>query len=264
MRMAALLGAMGAFLLLAGPGHGGTVEDEAIARSQAAVGRAVAGFTFTTSEGKRLAIEELRGKPLLVTLIYTSCADVCPAVIESLAAAADAADGELGADSYRVLTVGFDTANDTPDRMRSFARARGVDKANWVFAAAAPGEIDRFAAAVGFSYFASAGGFNHPAQVTLIDRDGRVFDQVYGGSFDPPTLIEPLKRLIFGGGRPLFSLAGLGDRIKLFCTVYDPRTGRYYFDYSLFVTIVIGVLCLAGAFWFLVRETRKSFRGGSA
>ena len=68
----------------------------------------------------------------------------------------------------------------------------------------------------------------------------------------------------FGGARPLFSLAGLGDRIKLFCTVYDPRSGRYYFDYSLFVTIVIGVLCLAGALWFLVRETRKSFRGGSA
>ena len=132
------------------------------------------------------------------------------------------------------------------------------------FAAAAPGDIARFAEAVGFSYFASAGGFNHPAQVTLIDRDGRVFDQVYGGSFDPPTLIEPLKRLIFGGARPLFSLAGLGDRIKLFCTVYDPRSGRYYFDYSLFVTIVIGVLCLAGALWFLVRETRKSFRGGSA
>ena len=70
--------------------------------------------------------------------------------------------------------------------------------------------------------------------------------------------------LICCGARPLFSLAGLGDRIKLFCTVYDPRSGRYYFDYSLFVTIVIGVLCLAGALWFLVRETRKSFRGGSA
>ena len=83
----------------------------------AKTGQPVAGFTFTTSEGKRLAIEEFRGKPLLVTLIYTSCADVCPAVIESLAAAADAADGELGADSYRVLTVGFDTANDTPDRI---------------------------------------------------------------------------------------------------------------------------------------------------
>ena len=264
MRLAALLGAMGAFLLLAGPGHAGTVEDEAIARSQAAIGRPVAGFAFTTGDGRRLAIEEFRGKPLLVTLIYTSCADVCPAVIESLAAAAAAADDQLGADSYRVLTIGFDTASDTPDRMRSFARARGVDKANWVFAAADPGAVDRFAEAVGFSYFASAGGFNHPAQVTLIDRDGRVYDQVYGGSFDPPALIEPLKRLIFCGARPLFSLSCLGDRIKLFCTVYDPRTGRYYFDYSLFVTILIGAFCLAGALWFLVREARKSLTSGGA
>ena len=30
--------------------------------------------------------------------------------------------------------------------------------------------------------------------------------------------------------------------MKLFCTVYDPRTGRYYFDYSLFASIIIGAL----------------------
>jgi protein SCO1 len=123
--------------------------------------------------------------------------------------------------------------------------------------------MERFAAAIGFSYFASAGGYEHPAQVTVLDASGRVFSQVYGGSFTAPAIMEPLKSLIFGGARPVFSLAGLGDRIKLFCTVYDPRTGRYYFDYSIILSIAIGALCLAGTLYFLVREVWKSMRAGS-
>ncbi len=80
---------------------------------------------------------------------------------------------------------------------------------------------------------------------------------------DPlPAVVEPLKSLIYGGSRPVFSLAGLGDRIKLICTIYDPRTGRYYFDYSIIFSIVIGASFLAIAFHFLVRELRKSVRAG--
>ena len=35
-------------------------------------------------------------------------------------------------------------------------------------------------------------------------------------------------------------LAGLTSRIKLFCTTYDPVRDGYYFDYSLFLGILIG------------------------
>jgi protein SCO1/2 len=72
--------------------------------------------------------------------------------------------------------------------------------------------------------------------------------------------MEPLKSLIFGGSRPVFSLAGLSDRMKLFCTVYDPRTGRYYFSYAIFLSAAIGAFCLLAVLAFLVRETRKSLK----
>jgi len=35
-------------------------------------------------------------------------------------------------------------------------------------------------------------------------------------------------------------LANLVDRIKLFCTTYDPARDGYYFDYSLFIGMLIG------------------------
>ena len=234
----------------------------ALATSQAVIGSEIPDLSFRTADSRDISLAALRGKPVLLTLIYTGCADVCPAVIESLAPAVSAGEEALGHGSFTVLTIGFDTRNDTPERMRSFAREHGAAGPNWLFAASDAATMDQLTKAVGFSYFSSAGGFDHMAQVTVLDKAGKIYRQIYGSRFDTPQIVEPLKELIFGREKSFFSLAGLSDRVKLFCTVYNPNTGRYYFNYSLFVSIVIGMMSLAAVLYVLVRETAKSFRSG--
>ena len=56
----------------------------------------------------------------------------------------------------------------------------------------------------------------------------------------------------------------LGDRIRLFCTVYDPASQSYRADYSLFVGIAIGGFILTFTMVFLVRETRRKSRNRPA
>jgi len=51
------------------------------------------------------------------------------------------------------------------------------------------------------------------------------------------------------------------DRVRLFCTTYDPATGAYRFDYSLFIGLAISTLILLSTLAFLVRELRR--RGAS-
>jgi protein SCO1/2 len=140
-------------------------------------------------------------------------------------------------------------------RIEAAARARGVDHAGWSFLAADAPTLDRLVEAVGFTFYPSAGGFEHMAMVSVIDREGRLHTQVYGGSFKPPAVVEPLKDLVLGRERPVLSVAGLIDRVKLICTLYDPVTGRYYFNYSLFLGIAIGAACLL-----LVGECRRTLR----
>jgi protein SCO1/2 len=251
-------------LVLSSSAMGDSRTDTALQLSQDVIGNTVPDLRFKDADGKTVSFADLRGKPMLVTLIYTSCADVCPTIVESLAPAIDAAQDTLGKGSFNALTIGFDTRNDTPERMRSFARTHGAGGANWYFLGSDPETMERLSTAVGFSYFSSAGGFDHLAQTTVVDKTGTIYQQVYGNTFSPPAIVEPLKQLILGGERSVFSLAGLGDRVRLFCTVYDARTGRYIFDYSLFVSIIIGALCLIGILAFLVRETRKSLRSGGA
>lgn len=229
----------------------------ALGTSQAALGTLIPDVVLTDPEGSSVPIRQFRGKPLLVTLVYTSCADVCPTLIESLYPAVQEAQSALGADSFNVLTVGFDVRADTPERMRLLARERGVDLPNWRFLAADQTNLDALARAVGFAFYSRPGGYDHLAQVSIVDKDGKLYQQVYGAVFEPPVIIEPLKDLVFGRFRPVTSVQSIIDRIKLFCTVYDPNSGRYIFDYSLFVGIAIGLLCLGLILAFLVREWRR-------
>jgi protein SCO1/2 len=150
----------------------------------------------------------------------------------------------LGPGSFNVLTVGFDTANDTPARMRLYARERGAVMPDWVFASTDSATMTRLMRDVGFSYKSSPKGFDHIIQTTIIDPDGRVVLQVYGQDFRPPTLIEPLKRLIRGQALERGSLSDLVRSVKLLCTIYDPSSGKYRFNFSLIVEIIAGVLAL--------------------
>ena len=71
-------------------------------------------------------------------------------------------------------------------------------------------------------------------------------------------MVEPLKDLIYGRNAELTSLEGIVNRIKLFCTLYDSKTGRYSFDYAIFFGFGIAVLTLTGVAVVLLRGWRSS------
>jgi protein SCO1/2 len=235
--------------------------DRTIQVSQEAVGNQLKEFEFTDSQGRPVKLSRYQGKPLLISMIFTSCHHVCPAITKHLATAVEAAREALGEDSFRVITVGFDTPVDTPDAMRVFAAQQDVDDPEWDFLSASADTVAGLVENIGFTYFPSPRGFDHVNQVTVVDRDGVVYRQVYGAAFDLPWLVEPLKELVFN--RPQagshFSSDLLG-RIKLFCTVYDPNTGRYKFDYSLFVGMGIGVLSVLAVIAYLIVELFRARR----
>ena len=58
-------------------------------------------------------------------------------------------------------------------------------------------------------------------------------------------MVEPLKELVFSQRAGSSSARAWVDGLRLLCTVYDPASGRYRFDYSVFVAAAIGSLCLS-------------------
>jgi len=236
--------------------------DSAVATSQAAIGKPLEDYMFYDRQGRPVNLSAYRGKPLLISMIFTSCHHVCPAITRHLATAVDAAREAMGEDSFQVLTIGFDTPVDTPDAMRVFANKQSIDDPNWEFLSGSADEVARLVDNIGFVYYPSPRGFDHINQVTVIDRDGVVYRQVYGAAFELPWLVEPIKELVYNRPQPGDHIgSGLLNRIKLFCTVYDPNSGRYKFDYSLFVGMAVGgIIVLSVIFWLLLEYARTRRR----
>jgi protein SCO1/2 len=236
--------------------------DLALQLSQQAIGGSIGDYGLVDEFGRTVNLRsDYAGRPLVISMIFTSCHHVCPATTKHLASSVESAREALGDDSFDVVTIGFDVANDTPQAMAAFARRQGVADENWRFLSASSETIQTISEDLGFIFFPTPRGFDHINQSSVIDRNGVVYGQVYGVTFELPWLVEPLKEIVFN--RPSSTghlFAGLVDRVKLFCTVYDPATGRYRFDNSLFVQIAVGASMILAILIYLFTEMRKTRR----
>jgi protein SCO1/2 len=233
-------------------------REAALAISQGVLGQAIGDHTFRNVEGQSFELQSLRGKPLVISLIYTSCHHVCPVITANIEKNTEIAREALGDDAFSIVTIGFDWQVDTPDRMRMYASAKNIDVPGWHFLSCDEASVAAISKAVGFQFFATPKGFDHLSQTTILDAEGKVYRQVYGQDFTTQQFVEPLKELVFDTPRDAGMVDHWVDTFKLFCTVYDPNTGRYAFDYSIFTMIVVGVLCLGAILTFLITEWRRA------
>ena len=236
--------------------------DRALRVSQAAIGRPLGDYLLQDRLHRPLRITDYRGKPLVISLVYTGCFEVCPTATQFLARAVRQARAALGESSFNVLTIGFNQPFDSPDAMAAFARQNGIRESGWEFAGADERIVQALAADLGFTYYRTPKGFDHLTQVSVVDAEGSVSAQVYGDSFELPMLVGPLKDLLSGQAVRRGGFEGLWNKVKLFCTVYDPVSGGYRVNYSLFVELFAGITFLGALAAFYIRERRRSQRAG--
>ena len=233
-------------------------EKEALKISQAAIGNQVGDYTFLDRSGRKVRLSDYRGKPLVISMIYTNCPFVCATITRNLLALKNSQEA-LGADSFKVLTVGFDAENDTPTTMGYFAERNDVNLPNWDFVSADAATIKKLSKDLGFIFFPSEeGGYNHIAQTTFVDAKGKVYIQIYGEEFENITLLQPLKDMIYNVQSVKPGIEGISNRIRLYCTVYDRRTGEFRVNYSYFYGIGMGVFSSLLILWWLIHEYRRS------
>ena len=246
--------------LLAFTAHGAEYDrSTALDISQGAIGRELVNYTLRDTQGQPFQMSQLRGKPLVVSMIYTSCHHICPTITRNLRDKIEIAQEALGEDAFSVVTVGFDWRVDTPERMREFESRLGVSRVpNWHFLATEAGVVEELSDNLGFLFYPSAKGFDHLAQATVVDADGRIYRQVYGVDVETTAIVEPLKELVFNTPRSAGLVEHWVSTFRLFCTVYDPNSDRYRFDYSIFTAIVVGMLSLGLIATFIIREWRRA------
>ena len=236
----------GALLMVAGCGWAADTpaldEAQALRVSQAAIGRAVLDARLIDTRDRPVRLSDLRGKPLLVSFIYTGCFQVCPTQTRALHEAVKGMDKRFGPHQYNVVSIGFNQPFDSPTALRAFAAQQRIDYPNWAFLSPAAALVDPLTRNFGFSYQATPAGFDHLLGVTIVDARGRIHAQVYGDALNAAALGEPLRQLLNAAPLPPGrAVEALIERVRILCTVYDPKTGAYRYDYKLILELVGGL-----------------------
>jgi protein SCO1/2 len=256
-----LCGLLGTQLLIADARAEGVPALDAAAaleRSQAAIGGVAFEAILLDSNEQARRLSEFRGKPALVSFVYSGCFEVCPTSSRALSRAVAAMRERFGPNQFNVLTIGFNQPTDSPQAMRNFAARLGIRDRNWHFLSPRKEDVAALERAFGFEHVATPMGFDHTLQVSILDAAGVLREQVYGDAFHADALGEPL-RLLIGGDllvRPPGNWRDLLERIRILCSVYDPVTGRYHTDFSLYLELAGGITFILAMFWFVLHERR--------
>ncbi|MBI5588832.1 MAG: SCO family protein, partial [Deltaproteobacteria bacterium] len=143
-------------LLIPAPGGvlAGTVDPaalrDAVEKSVKAEGVKLDDYDLVDQDGVKFRLSDYfkDGKPLLISFIYTSCPTVCPTISTELKKAVDEARDKFQ-DRFNVLTIGFDAANDTPEKLKEYGRKLTGDFRNFRLATSDEATIRRLTSRVG-------------------------------------------------------------------------------------------------------------------
>ena len=146
-------------------------------------GDEVPSFTLVNQNGKRISLNDYRGKALVITFVYTRCPlpDYCPLMSNNFAEI----DKTLGShpelySKTHLLTVSFDPKHDTPAVLRSYGAAyteKYSDETfnHWEFASGSDEEIKAITKYFGLQYSDSGDQIIHSLVTAVIAPDGKIF-----------------------------------------------------------------------------------------
>lgn len=154
------------------------------------------GFALTSQDGAAVALEDLRGKVVAVTFIYTSCPDTCPLLTAKMVEVQDALGADFGT-KIGFISITIDPENDSPAALKQYAEAHGANLAGWSFLTGDSSVIKNLVRAYGgFSAVSAEGDIEHTFLTSLVDPEGMLRVQYLGVRFDPEEFRSDLLSLV--------------------------------------------------------------------
>ena len=161
-------------------------RDEAKAASPPRFTRAVSTrdvappFRLTDQDGHPLALEDLRGRTVVLDFIFTHCTGPCPVLTGLQKDVQRALTPEQRARAHFV-SISLDPERDTPEVLRAYAKARGVDLEHWSFLTGDPTVVDEVVKSYGVGVIRKAGEEPvHLVATFVIDPQGRIAQRLIG------------------------------------------------------------------------------------
>jgi len=119
---------------------------------------------------------------------------VCPLHTERVGEIQEMVNRTPMRELVQFVTITTDPEHDTPEVMRDYGSAHGLDPANWMFLTSGPdrpeGTTRKLAERFGHTFSKTEDGYQVHGVVThVIDREGRWQANFHGLKFDPTNLV---------------------------------------------------------------------------
>lgn len=151
---------------------------------------------WTTHHNEQIKLEDLKGKALVMVMIYTSCKSACPRLV------ADMKDiksrlPEDKLDQLQLVLVSIDPEVDTPERLKEFAIENEMNEAPWLFLRSSESNTREFAAVLAVKYKRiSPIDFSHSNIISVFNHKGELVHQKDGLGVNNQETIDAIIELI--------------------------------------------------------------------
>ncbi len=148
--------------------------------------------TWNTEEGKSIELVDLKGKTLVMVMIYTTCKAACPRLVADMRNIEKQIPENLLSDISFVL-VSIDPETDTPKRLKEFAKENFMDDEQWTFLQGTNNTVREFANVLAVKYKQiSPMDFSHSNIISIFNPQGELVHQQEGLGVDNKETISKI------------------------------------------------------------------------
>jgi protein SCO1/2 len=139
------------------------------------VGEIVPDFKLTDQNGRVIHLNDLRGKAVVLTFIYTRgpLPNFCPLMSKNFSQLEERLSKEF-TNRYQLLSISMDPDFDTPEVLKEYAARYHASAKDWTFATGDAEQIKFVAGLTGLYYVKENGLISHDLRTALIGPDGRL------------------------------------------------------------------------------------------
>ena len=153
-------------------------------------------ITLTDQNGRHVALSSLKGKPVIVDFIYTSCPGPCLLLTQKMARLAAGLNSQVGS-RFTMLSITVDPEHDGPARLSSYIKAQRIDTKSWLFLTGSAVNIDRLLTDFQLRRRRDPdGSVEHISGVFILGPDGHEMREYDGAVVKASTMIGDLQKVL--------------------------------------------------------------------
>jgi protein SCO1/2 len=148
--------------------------------------------SWNTEEGKSIQLKELKGKTLVMVMIYTSCKAACPRLVADMRNI-ERQVPEENLKNVQYVLVSIDPETDTSERLKAFAIENKMDGQQWTFLQGSVSGVREFANVLAVKYKEiSPIDFSHSNIISVFNSKGELVHQQEGLGVDNEETVSKI------------------------------------------------------------------------